>query len=60
METAASGDADGDVRYCGGKGNGSWRKRAREGHVESFGLSAVQVSKILILLCYGCNFGQMM
>ena len=61
-----SGCSDGGVRDCSGKGDGGGRKRAREfsgsegSRVESFGLSAIQVSEITILVCYGCNFVQMM
>ena len=62
--TPISGSADGDVRECFGKGDSIRRKRAREvsdsegGRMETFCLSAVQVSEIIILVCYGCNFGQ--
>ena len=61
-----SGGAYGGVRDYSGKGKGGRRKLARVvsgskgGRVERFGLSAVQVSKIIILVCYGCNFGQTM
>ena len=61
-----SDGTDGGVRDCGGKGNSGRKKRARKvsgnegGCVESFGLSAVQVSEIVILVCYGCNFRKTM
>ena len=61
-----SGGTDGGVRDCGGKGDGGRRKRSREvsgregGCMESFGLSAVQVSEIVIMVCYGCNLRQTM
>ena len=60
------GGVDGGVRDYGGKVDGGRWKRAREvsgskgGRVERFSLSAFQVSEIVILVCYGCNFGQTM
>ena len=66
VRSPVSGGADGGVRDCGGKGDSGRRKLAREvsgsegGCEESFGLSAVQVSEIVILVCYGCNFEQTM
>ena len=64
MAKSESGNTDSGVRVCSGKGDSSRKKQARVvsgskgGRVESFGLSAVQVSDIVIMVCYGCNFRQ--
>ena len=66
LQPPVSGSAVSSVRECSCKGNSGQRKRAREvsgnegARVERFGLSAVQVSEIVIMVCYECNFGKTM